>query len=81
MFAVHHPHYKEKLWKTSAAYDPYLHYSFNKLRIIAFVYQPKSSFVPSHTAQTIEFLPDNNVLLNKRLRWQITDKSCKLRYN
>ena len=81
LFAVHHPHYKEELRRTSAAYDPCLHYSSDKLRTIASVYQPKASFVPSHAAQTIEFSPDNNVLLNKRLKWQITDKSCGLRYN
>ena len=65
LFAVHHPHYKKELWRTSVAYDPCLHYSSDKLKTIASVYQPKASFVSFHSGQIIEFLPDNNVLLNK----------------
>ena len=79
-FAIYHPHYKEELRITNAAYDPYLHYSSDKLRTIASVYQPKASFVPSHAAQTVKFSLDDQVLSNKQLQWQFTNKSRRLRY-
>ena len=47
---------------------------------IASVCQPEASFNLFRVAQTVEFLPDDIALLNKRLRWQITNKSRELRY-
>ena len=45
---------------------------------------PEASFDPSlaaqTAAQTVEFSPDDIVLLNKRLRWQTTNKSRQLRH-
>lgn len=78
-FAVYHPHDKE-LRMINAAYDPYLRYSSDKLRTIASVYHPKAFFDPFHTTQTEQFLPDDQALSNKRLQWQITDKSRGLYY-
>ena len=40
----------------------------------------KASFDLSRAAQTVEFSPDDIVLLNRRLQWQITNKSQRLRY-
>ena len=42
--------------------------------------QPEASFNLSRAAQTVKFLPDNIAILNKRLQWQITNKSRGLRY-
>ena len=42
--------------------------------------QAEASFDLSRAAQTVEFLPDNIAMLNKRLQWQITNKSRGLRY-
>lgn len=42
---------------------------------------PDTSFGPSRTAQTVEFLLDNQALLNKQLQWPITNKSQRLRYD
>ncbi len=47
---------------------------------IASVCQPEASFDLSRVAQTVEFPPDDIALLNKRLQWQITNKSEGLRY-
>ena len=47
---------------------------------IASVCQPEASFELSRAAQTVEFSPDDIALLNKRLQWQITNKSRELRY-
>ena len=65
---------------TKAAYDLGLRYSSNKLRTIAFLYKPKASFVPSHAAQIVEFSPNDQILSNKQLQWQITNKSRGLCY-
>lgn len=35
----------------------------------------------SHTAQKVEFLPDNIAILDKQLQLQITNNFCSLRYN
>ena len=40
----------------------------------------EASFNLSCAGQIIEFLSDNQALLNKKLQWQIFDKSCGLRY-
>ena len=40
----------------------------------------EASFNLSRAGQTIEFSPNDQALLNKRLQWQITDKSRGLRY-
>ena len=40
----------------------------------------KASFNLSQIVPKVEFLPDFINLLTKRLKWQITDKSCGLRY-
>ena len=42
--------------------------------------QPEASFNLFQAAQTVEFLPDDIALLNKRLQWQITNKSQGLHY-
>ena len=47
---------------------------------IASVCQPEASFDLSRAAQTVEFSADDIALLNKRLQWQITNKSRGLRY-
>lgn len=47
---------------------------------IASVCQIEASFNLFRAAQTVEFLPDDIALLNKRLQWQITNKSRGLRY-
>ncbi len=41
----------------------------------------KVSLDLSRIAQTVNFLPDNIVLLNRPLRWPITNKSRRLRYD
>ncbi len=66
-FAIYHLHYKEELWITNIAYNPYLYYSSDKLRTITSIYQLKASFVPSYATQSVKFLLDNQVLLNKQL--------------
>lgn len=45
LFAVYHPHYKEEFWKTNTTYNSYPHYGSDKLKIIAFMYQPKAFFI------------------------------------
>ena len=40
----------------------------------------EASFHLSRAAETVKFLLDNNTLSNKRLQWQITNKSCELHY-
>ena len=65
---------------TNAAYDPGLYNSSDKLRTIAFLYKLKASFVPIHTVQIVEFLPNDQTLSNKQLQWQITNKFCGLYY-
>ena len=47
---------------------------------IASVCQLEASFDLSRAAQTVKFLPDDIAILNKRLQWQITNKSRRLRY-
>ncbi len=46
---------------------------------IASVCQPEASLDLSRAPQTVEFSPDDIALLNKRLQWQITNKSRGLR--
>ena len=47
---------------------------------IASVCQPEASFNLLQVAQTVKFLLDDIALLNKRLHWQITNKSLGLHY-
>lgn len=47
---------------------------------IASVCQPEASFHLFQAAQTAEFSPHDIAMLNKRLQWQITNKSQGLRY-
>ena len=47
---------------------------------IASVCQPEASFNLLQVAKTVKFLLDDIALLNKRLHWQITNKSLGLHY-
>lgn len=47
---------------------------------IASMCQIEDSFDLSRAAQTVKFLPNCIAMLNKRLKWQITNKSQGLRY-
>ena len=47
---------------------------------IASVCQSEAFFNLSRAPQTVKFLPDDIAMLNKRLQWQITNKSRGLRY-
>lgn len=48
-FVIYNPHYKEKLGTTKIVYNSCFCYKSDKLRITAFVYQPKTSFDSSQT--------------------------------
>lgn len=47
---------------------------------LASICQPEASFDLSYAAQSTEFLPDDIASLNKRLQWQIDNKSRGLKY-
>lgn len=52
---------------TNAAYDPYLQYMSDKLRLIAFVYYLKASFDPFHITPLFKFLSNNKSPSNNKL--------------
>lgn len=66
-FAFYHPHYKKKLWMTNAAYDPYLQYMSDKLRLTTSVYYLKVSFDLFHTTPLFKFLSDDKSPSNNKL--------------
>lgn len=67
---------------TSTKLSPKEQYVAQRARgaYIASMCQPEASFDLSCATETVEFLPDNIAPLNKRLRWQIINKSQKLYY-
>lgn len=67
---------------TSTKLSPKEQYVAQRARgaYIASMCQPEASFDVSCATETVEFLPDNIAPLNKRLRWQIINKSQKLYY-
>lgn len=77
-FVIYHPYHKEKLRIKESVHDFCFYYRSDKLKIIAFMYLLKALFDLSYTAQTIKFLPDNIIMINKQLQLWITNNSRSL---